>query len=162
MPTSALLCARRQHEALFTLLKPEQTAGYELFQRTSLENAVAGQSLLAELHRLTDAATAQAAARASAAVSARAADVDSAIFAAESRVGAKSAGDTAEEPGSKRVKTDGQSGSLCCICQSAPCELVLQPCKHLCICQVCLPRMPRRLCPMCRKDFTDTLRVYLS
>jgi len=83
-----------------------------------------------------------------------------AIIEAETRAGGKRAGGAVEEPGAKRAKTDANSAE-CPICQSAPRELMLQPCKHLCVCRGCMPLLPKKSCPICRAAFTDTLRVFL-
>ena len=93
----------------------------------------------------------------------RAASMHAAIFEAETRAGGKRAGGAVEEPGAKRAKTDGHSAdtSMCPICQSAPRELVLEPCSHLCVCRGCLPLLPKKCCPICRAPFTSTKRVFL-
>lgn len=38
--------------------------------------------------------------------------------------------------------------ALCVVCQNAPVDRVLLPCRHCCVCVVCFPRLSR--CPMCR------------
>lgn len=74
------------------------------------------------------------------------------------------------------AKKDDQN--LCCICQEEVKSILLMPCRHLCVCQVCSegapvvhpPRSPRsqahqrprmlQSCPMCRATVTECLRVY--
>ena len=56
------------------------------------------------------------------------------------------------------VKAD-EMGTQCTICFSAPSNVVLIPCNHLCICEACFEHYKQSQadggnvkCPMCRVD----------
>ena len=54
--------------------------------------------------------------------------------------------------------------SLCVVCVDAPKNHILLPCRHMCVCQVCAPRlqgMPTPCCPVCRAPIEQTLHVFL-
>ena len=56
--------------------------------------------------------------------------------------------------------------AMCCICTVTPANMVLLPCGHLCTCHNCVARAidpnddGEDLCPICRKDVDDRVRVY--
>ena len=56
------------------------------------------------------------------------------------------------------------SSSLCCICQDAAKSVLLLPCRHLCLCQICVLQGGRQtmieMCPICRETVTEHLRVF--
>lgn len=75
----------------------------------------------------------------------------------------------------KSAAAEKDEQNLCCICQEAVKSILLMPCRHLCVCQVCSegppvsgnPRSPRsqrprmlQSCPVCRATITECLRVY--
>lgn len=49
---------------------------------------------------------------------------------------------------------------LCCICQEAPREVLLQPCLHFAFCQSCVARVD--ICPLCRENVQGISRVILA
>mmetsp|Transcript_11424 Transcript_11424/g.25182 ORF Transcript_11424/g.25182 Transcript_11424/m.25182 type:complete len:810 (+) Transcript_11424:124-2553(+) len=55
-----------------------------------------------------------------------------------------------------------RAGSCCiCISQTAQCAFV--PCGHRCVCEDCLHQvqaLPTRNCPVCRKAFTQVVRIF--
>jgi hypothetical protein len=44
----------------------------------------------------------------------------------------------------------------CIVCLSAPKDLILLPCRHLCICSVCFKNVEK--CPLCREKIQDYLK----
>eukprot|EP01079_Euglenida_sp_SAG-EU17-18_P003684 gene3684-4107_t len=46
----------------------------------------------------------------------------------------------------------------CVVCQDSPSTVVLLPCRHLCICETCQPRLNSK-CPMCRQTYGGCLVV---
>lgn len=65
--------------------------------------------------------------------------------------------------------------NLCCICMEAAKSILLLPCRHLCVCEVCSqgsPLSPERLlrgsaaprriqsCPVCRAAVAECLKVF--
>lgn len=51
---------------------------------------------------------------------------------------------------------------LCVICQDREKTVLLMPCRHLCLCEVCGDQIfTRRECPMCRNYVRDTVTVYM-
>ena len=62
-----------------------------------------------------------------------------------------------------RRHTAAKEGELCVICCDKKKNVVLLPCKHLCICESCeegLKQQPKPSCPMCRCLIKDTMCVY--
>ena len=58
-----------------------------------------------------------------------------------------------------------QNGRACCVCcWDAPCNVLLQPCNHLCLCSACSERLretqPEDLCPVCREGVNLHTRVF--
>lgn len=47
---------------------------------------------------------------------------------------------------------DATSGGECVICLEGALSVVLLPCRHLCVCRVCLDEIDR--CPICRAKFS--------
>ena len=48
---------------------------------------------------------------------------------------------------------------LCVVCVEREKELALVPCGHVCLCSVCFRSVTS--CPMCRAEFTSSVRIYL-
>lgn len=46
----------------------------------------------------------------------------------------------------------------CCVCLSRPKEYACVPCYHLCICEVCKPRLTA--CPLCRVPTDNIVKIY--
>jgi hypothetical protein len=62
-----------------------------------------------------------------------------------------------------RKKNDGdrdRGDSLCCICRDQVKSILLLPCRHLCVCSLCIELRPLTHCPMCRTPATQFLRVF--
>lgn len=60
------------------------------------------------------------------------------------------------------VVTDDKS-LQCCICITAPKCVMLLPCKHVCLCEECAKNVEliNKNCPICRKRFSKTMRLFL-
>ena len=52
---------------------------------------------------------------------------------------------------------DGEDSLLCVICLTEPRDTVLLPCRHLCVCSDCFPRLSK--CPICRSSFREWMAV---
>ena len=52
----------------------------------------------------------------------------------------------------------------CAICMDRPRDCLLCPCHHLVTCHDCAKSLMNRrdFCPICRKEITETIRVYTS
>jgi hypothetical protein len=51
--------------------------------------------------------------------------------------------------------------SACVTCMDAPRELMLRPCRHMCLCTACENMLRRKQCPICRTEYSATERVFL-
>ena len=49
---------------------------------------------------------------------------------------------------------------LCVVCLSEESNMVFIPCGHVCTCESCSSNL-RNSCPVCRKSFTHSQRVYV-
>lgn len=56
----------------------------------------------------------------------------------------------------ERQKEEG----LCVVCLDARREVVLKPCNHYCVCQMCADSLAPKMCPMCRKRIQRIERIY--
>ena len=52
---------------------------------------------------------------------------------------------------------------ICIICQENDREVVILPCKHLCLCQFCADKIKgnKKTCPVCRQPISDYLTFYI-
>lgn len=56
--------------------------------------------------------------------------------------------------------------NLCVVCQTENKNIVVMPCRHMCMCKNCctqlfrIQRYHRRTCPLCRHTITSTLEIY--
>jgi hypothetical protein len=53
--------------------------------------------------------------------------------------------------------------TLCIVCEDAKKEVLLLPCKHLCLCKMCASTCLFKTlheCPMCRETIDDSMEVY--
>lgn len=55
--------------------------------------------------------------------------------------------------------TSSRSGGECVVCLDAAKEIMLEPCRHVCLCGVCAPRV--RDCPVCRAKVRRRVQLYL-
>ncbi|CAE7467989.1 Rnf26, partial [Symbiodinium microadriaticum] len=61
-------------------------------------------------------------------------------------------------------RRDETENALCCVCRDNNKTVLLLPCKHLCLCEVCSEHISTRRmtsCPVCRQAVSDALRVYI-
>lgn len=56
--------------------------------------------------------------------------------------------------------------NLCVVCQTEEKNIVVMPCRHMCMCKSCctqlfrIQRYARKTCPLCRHTITSTLEIY--
>lgn len=56
--------------------------------------------------------------------------------------------------------------NLCVVCQTENKNIVVMPCRHMCMCKNCctqlfrIHRYHRRTCPLCRQTITSTMEIY--
>lgn len=50
---------------------------------------------------------------------------------------------------------------LCCICYDSSISLLLEPCNHICICELCYNSLVSNNCPICKKEILSKKKVYL-
>ena len=52
---------------------------------------------------------------------------------------------------------------LCIICQENDRGVIILPCKHLCLCQICADKIKikKKTCPVCQQPISDYLKFYL-
>lgn len=56
--------------------------------------------------------------------------------------------------------------NLCVVCQTEEKNIVVMPCRHMCMCKSCctqlfrMQRYQRKTCPLCRHTITSTLEIY--
>lgn len=60
--------------------------------------------------------------------------------------------------GTLQPANDSDAGSMCVVCMDAPLEMVLIPCRHMCVCEDCSKQLIS--CPMCRQTVEDALKVF--
>ena len=58
--------------------------------------------------------------------------------------------------------TASTSAPKCVICIDNPADILVRPCKHVCMCASCSPQMSDRPCPVCRGRVTTMERIYLN
>jgi len=58
-------------------------------------------------------------------------------------------------------KGDGDTGGMCCCCWELPKSVVLLPCRHMCVCEMCgLDEVTLPKCPMCRESIAQRFKVF--
>ena len=53
-----------------------------------------------------------------------------------------------------------QAGRECKICLTNPCDVIFQPCQHMCCCKICAQQVAT--CPMCRANVEARTEVFIS
>lgn len=51
----------------------------------------------------------------------------------------------------------------CTVCLDRPKCIVIQPCRHLCLCEVCTDIIKKKIpakCPVCRQNVEDTMKIF--
>jgi hypothetical protein len=70
-----------------------------------------------------------------------------------------------QHQGEEQASTSSvQRSYLCCVCLVNNCEIVLMPCKHLCICESCFAQSRAisrtRLCPICQQLVKRNIKIF--
>lgn len=68
---------------------------------------------------------------------------------------------TTATPAAVDVEEASERGRTCPVCMAAAPDTVLLPCRHV-VCAVCAPKLPESRCPICRKKFSSTMKVFLG
>jgi hypothetical protein len=74
----------------------------------------------------------------------------------------KTTGHSHQDMSEKRVSPE-QDATLCIVCEDAKKEVLLFPCRHLCLCKMCASTCLFKTlheCPMCRETIGDSMEVY--
>jgi RING finger protein 26 len=53
-----------------------------------------------------------------------------------------------------------QEQRLCVVCHESEKTVLLLPCRHLCVCQLCSQHDGLDACPLCRQAIAEKLDVY--
>lgn len=53
-----------------------------------------------------------------------------------------------------------EAGKECKICLANPCDVIFQPCKHMCCCKPCSVLVSQ--CPICRGDVRERISVFIA
>jgi len=51
---------------------------------------------------------------------------------------------------------------LCSICYDSAITLLLEPCNHICICQLCFNSLVKNECPICKTKISATRKIYFA
>jgi Zinc finger, C3HC4 type (RING finger) len=51
---------------------------------------------------------------------------------------------------------------LCSICYDSTITLLLEPCNHICICQLCYNSLISNDCPICKTKILATKKIYFA
>ncbi|GMI41091.1 hypothetical protein TrCOL_g12435 [Triparma columacea] len=54
----------------------------------------------------------------------------------------------------------GAAQKLCCVCMEVERQVLLMPCRHLCVCRGCSEDERLRDCPICRSEVLERMVVY--
>lgn len=76
----------------------------------------------------------------------------------------------AVEPSLPRYKNDvsipitafKENKILCSICYDSAITLLLEPCNHVCICQLCFNSLVKNECPICKTKILATRKIYFA
>jgi len=50
---------------------------------------------------------------------------------------------------------------ICKICLQNTSNCIIEPCMHFCCCIECIDKLTNNKCPICRKDFTNYLKIFI-
>ena len=67
-----------------------------------------------------------------------------------------------EAKAATEMKDPAEGKGLCAVCMDKPNEYAVVPCGHKCLCEDCVEavRQTQRICPMCRRDFQDIIKIF--
>ena len=51
---------------------------------------------------------------------------------------------------------------LCCICMVREKCIIFEPCKHLSVCQECLQKYQKKVCPICQQKSFATTKIFVT
>ena len=60
---------------------------------------------------------------------------------------------------------EDSSNNECCVCLENPPNCVVYTCGHMCMCYACamdIKNAKDALCPMCRQEIKDVIRIFKS
>lgn len=60
----------------------------------------------------------------------------------------------------EKAKQNLEEEKLCVICRENPKEVLMMPCRHLCVCKDCGYRVELTCCPLCREATSERLTVF--
>jgi len=60
----------------------------------------------------------------------------------------------------EKAKQNLEEEKLCVICRCESKEVLIMPCRHLCVCRDCGHRVELTLCPLCRQVIAERLTVF--
>jgi hypothetical protein len=60
----------------------------------------------------------------------------------------------------ERAKQNLEEEKLCVVCRENPKEVLMMPCRHLCVCKDCGHRVELTRCPLCREVIAERLTVF--
>ena len=58
-------------------------------------------------------------------------------------------------------ENNGADENLCVICEDGKKQVVLLPCKHMCLCKACADLKKIKECPMCRSNVESSMAVFI-
>ena len=61
----------------------------------------------------------------------------------------------------KNIYTEDIS-HICPICFTNPRTIILIPCKHLCLCRECYQQMGNKKCPICKKEYSGFVEIFMA
>ena len=75
----------------------------------------------------------------------------------------ESTGDTARAAQAPPTSTldDDDESKLCVICMEGKKDVLVMPCRHLCLCKACSSNTALTECPICRTAIVSTIAVFL-
>lgn len=136
--------------------RQEQAARQQAAATAVLRKERAARAAAAEAQARAETRLEQAEADLAAAQREAAATAAAATFAAVSTDAAKASGVAHRGNGGGN---DGLGGGECVICLDSAKEIMLEPCRHFCLCVGCAPRVSD--CPVCRARVTKRVRLYM-
>lgn len=60
------------------------------------------------------------------------------------------------------ITTLKENQILCSICYDSAIRLLLEPCNHICICQLCFNSLVKNECPICKTKILATRKIYFA
>mmetsp|Transcript_10428 Transcript_10428/g.14758 ORF Transcript_10428/g.14758 Transcript_10428/m.14758 type:complete len:90 (+) Transcript_10428:39-308(+) len=54
-----------------------------------------------------------------------------------------------------------EPSKVCVICRENECRILIFPCKHLCLCEICSQTSSVKSCPLCRTLVDQKMKIFL-